>query len=193
MAIGTTIPRTLVGRNAAVFYGVALVINSDGSLSSNGDYQDFHSAGTFDTFEFSADFGLEDVTATDAYLRNYAPTTGDFDLTFGEIQSASGYSKMAQIGFSQSNYIGLEAVTQDPVTGQQMVFAAYGVFGGIKFGLVRGKNVIMATIKPCGIYPYYQPAQGTAGGVGANGGGAVSTGLTSGNIRTGKVITGLHP
>ena len=183
---GTYSPRTLVGRNVKVFYGGAMYINGDGSLSPSGDFADFHSAGTFDTFDFNADFGLEDVTATDAAIRTYAQTTSDFDLNVGEIQQPSGNSKLAQVGFTQSSYIGIEAVTEDPVTGQQMVFSAVGIFGSIKHGIVRGKNVIMASIKPCGIYPYYAPAN-SGSGTGATGG------LNSGNVRKANAITSAHP
>lgn len=186
MAQGTSIPRSLVGRNVALFYGGAMYINGDGSLSPAGDFNDFHSAGTFDTFDFSADFGLEDVSPTDALIKTFAQTTADFDLTVGEIQQPSGYSKLAQIGFGQSSYLGIEAVTQDPVTGQQMVFSCVGIFGSLKFGIQRGKNVIMAQIKPCGIFPYYQPSQGGAQS-GATGG------LNSGNVRKPNVVTSAHP
>ena len=186
MAIGIPIPRVLVGRNLLVFYGGAMYINRDGSLSPAGDYNDFHSAGTFDTFDFSYDYGLEDVSATDAVIKTFATTIGDFDLSVGEIQQPSGYSKLAQIGFGQSNYIGIEAVTQDPVTGQQMCFSCIGTFAGMKYGVVRGKNVIMAQIKPCGIYPFYAPA--------SSGSNTASTGgLNSGNIRRGNVVTSASP
>ena len=186
MAIGYSIPRVLAGRNLSLFYGGAMYINSDGSLSPAGDFNDFHSAGTFDTFDFSYDYGLEDVSATDAVIKTFATTIGDFDLSVGEIQQPSGYSKLAQIGFGQSNYIGIEAVTQDPVTGQQMCFSCIGTFAGMKYGVVRGKNVIMAQIKPCGIFPYYAPASS-----GSNS--AATGGLNSGNIRRPSVITSAHP
>ena len=186
MAIGIPIPRALVGRNLIMFWGGAMYINADGSISPAGDFNDFHSAGTFDTWDFSYDYGIEDVSATDAVIKTFAPTIGDFDLSVGEIQQPSGYSKLAQIGFGQSNYIGIEAVTQDPVTGTQMAFSCVGVFSGIKYGLVRGKNVIMAQVKPCGIYPFYAPFS-----AGSNT--AATGGLNSGNIRKPSVVTSAHP
>lgn len=185
---GTAIPRYLVGRNVAVFYGGALKINADGSVTPATDYTDFHAAGVFDTFEITFNFGLEEISATDAMIENHVSTKVSFDCNVGEIMQASGQSKLAQIGFSESNYIGVEMITEDPITGAAMVCSVVGIFNTIKTGVVQGRNVIMANILPCGIYPYYQPAQDTAGGSGATT--ASANGLSTGNIRVGHAVTG---
>lgn len=185
---GTAIPRYLVGRNVTVMGGVALYIGADGSITAGSDFSNFHNYGVFDSFEVTFDFGLEEISATDATMENYVQTKASFDCNIGEIQQPSGECKLMDIGFGQSSYIGIEAVVQDPATGTQAELSIVGIFASLKTGFVQGKNVVMANIKPCGIGVYYNVIAGS-GGTGT----ADTTGLSTGNIRTPKVVTNTHP
>ena len=183
MAIGTPIPRYLVARNITLFAGGAMYINSDGSISPGGDFADFHSLGVYDSFDLSYDFGLEEISSTDALLENFVQTKGTFDANVSEIQLPGGYSKLAQIGLTQSSYLGIEGVTTDPITGAAMDVSFVGIFGSLRMGIEKGKNVVTANIKPCGIFPYYAASQ-------VNNNSAYGTGgLNSGNIRVANVVT----
>jgi hypothetical protein len=184
------IPRYLVGKNLSLLSIGAMYIGNDGSINPASDFSDLHTRGVFDTFEMNLNYGLTEIYPTDAQLKNNVSTVLDFDFTIGEIQGPGGYAKLISIGTAQSLYFGVEGQTYDPASGEYFNISVTGIYDTLRFGVVEGKNVAMATFKPCGVYPYFAMVSGNSGG-GVNPG--TSGGLNSGNVRTQPRVTSQHP